>query len=151
MDNVNMLLEPLSSLGSVNGYQLNLGSDRVSSRLLQFTPERINAIDYKANFLRNCNAMFLVVAAVIVVAFVMYVISRLCQSCTTFTKVTKRLSKEVLLTLILFNMLNFAYSAGLHFRYAPKEDHLYFMGTIVAICTLVIPVVMAVALLISEE
>ena len=95
--------------------------------------------------------MFLVVVAIIGIAFLMYVISRICHNCATFAKITKRLSKEVLLTLILFNELNFAYSAGLHFKYAPKQDPLYFMGTIAAACTLVIPVLMAIALLVSEE
>jgi hypothetical protein len=53
--------------------------------------------------------------------------------------------------LILFNCLNFAYSAGIHFKYAIPEDSLYVLGTLAAIATLVIPVLMAIALSMSEE
>jgi hypothetical protein len=61
------------------------------------------------------------------------------------------LIKEVLLTLILFNCLNFAYSAGIHFKYASRDDSLYLLGTLAAVATLVIPVLMAIALSMSEE
>lgn len=57
----------------------------------------------------------------------------------------------MLLTLILFNCLNFAYSAGIHFRYAIPEDSLYLLGTLAAAATLVIPVLMAIGLSMTEE
>jgi hypothetical protein len=66
-------------------------------------------------------------------------------------KISKRLIKEVLLTLILFNCLNFAYSAGIHFRYAIPEDNLYLLGTLAAVATLIIPIMMATALSMTEE
>jgi len=94
--------------------------------------------------------MFLVTFAVMVVSFVLYLATYICKSCApTLQKIVKRLAKEVLLTLILFNEFNFAYSAGIHFKYAPSSDPLYFLGTMAAACTLIIPVVMAIALLCS--
>lgn len=128
MDNVNLMLYPLLSMAGVNGYHLDLGGDQSKSRLLQsYTPERINSIDYKANFIRNCNVMLLVVAAIIVISFFLYLATYICKNCSpTFHKIAKRLIKEVLLTFILFNELNFAYCAGIHFKYAPTNDSLYF-------------------------
>jgi hypothetical protein len=51
----------------------------------------------------------------------------------------------------LFNSFNFAYSAGLHFNYAPKDDSLYTAGTIAAILALVLPLVMAIGLMCAED
>lgn len=53
--------------------------------------------------------------------------------------------------MILFNCLNFAYSAGIHFRYAVPEDSLYLLGTLSAVATLVMPVLMAIGLSMAEE
>jgi hypothetical protein len=59
--------------------------------------------------------------------------------------------KEVLLTVILFNCFNFAYSAGIHFNYAPTDDSLYTLGTIAAVLALVLPVLMALGLMCTED
>lgn len=153
MDNVNLMMSPLKAMRGTNGLNLNLGGD-TTARLLTstFTPERINAIDYRANFIRNCNLMFLVVVAIIAIAFVLFLLTFCCKGCApALHRFSKRLFKEVLLTLILFNMLNFAYSAGLHFKYAPKDDPLYLLGTLAAVATLIVPVLMAVALQCTEE
>jgi hypothetical protein len=82
----------------------------------------------------------------------LYILTYIFKNCApNFHRIAKRLIKEVLLTLILFNALNFAYTTGLHFRYAPSQDSLYFMGTLAAVGTLIIPVLMAIALLCTEE
>lgn len=78
----------------------------------------------------------------------MYLLTWICQKCAPcLHSISKRIIKEVLLTLILFNCFNFAYSAGLHFNYAPKDDSLYTAGTIAAVLALVIPLLMAIALM----
>lgn len=98
------MLEPLAGIGGVNGYRHDLGGDKKSRLLQTFTPERISAIDYNANFIRNCNAMLLVVLGIVAVAFVLYILTYIFKKCSpTFHKIAKRLIKEVLLTLILFN------------------------------------------------
>lgn len=155
IDNVNILMSPMMGMKGINGFSMNMGNDPEKKRLLQtqtLTPQRINSIGYNANFLRNCNVMLMLVIVVIVVAFCLYILTYLIQKCAeTLHKVAKRLIKEVLLTLILFNCLNFAYSAGIHFRYATPEDSLYLMGTLAAVATLVISVLMAIALSMAEE
>ena len=151
MDNVNVMLSPLKKIKGVNGFNLNVQEDS-KSRLLAYTSERINSIDYKANFLRNVNVMLIVVGVIVLVALVLYVLTYCCKNCApTLHKIAKRLFKEVLLTMILFNILNFSYSAGIHFKYAPKDDSLYGIGTFAAVLTLILPVLMAIGLECAEE
>lgn len=96
--------------------------------------------------------MLLIVVVVIAVAFALYALAFCCRNCApSLHKFTQRLFKEALLTLILFNCFNFAYSAGLHFSYAPKDDYLYNIGTVAAVLALVLPVVMAVMLMCLED
>lgn len=81
----------------VNGLNLDIGKDE-KKRLLQassaFTPERINSIDYRANFIRNVNVMFLVVVSAIVVAFILFLITFFCKNCApTLHRISKRLFK----------------------------------------------------------
>jgi hypothetical protein len=52
----------------------------------------------------------------------------------------------LLLTLILFNCFNFAFSAGLHFAYASHDDPLYLWGTLAAVGALAIPLMMVLVL-----
>ena len=154
LDNINLMQSPLKRLKATNGLNLDLGEDSTSRRLLQsfFTTERINAIDYRANFIRNCNLMFAVLVAVMFAGFVFYLLTFCCQKwAPCLYQIAQRMVKEVLLTLILFNMLNFGYSAGIHFRYAPHEDSLYVLGTFAAVATLIIPVAMALALMCTEN
>jgi hypothetical protein len=96
--------------------------------------------------------MLMVVIVVIIVSVSLYLGTWLCQKCAPcLHSISKRIIKEVLLTLILFNCFNFAYSAGLHFRYAPSDDSLYSAGTASAIIALVLPVLMAIALMCTED
>jgi hypothetical protein len=154
IDHVNIMMSPMMGMKGINGYAMSIGNDPSKSRLLQtqtLTPSRINSIGYQANFLRNCNVMLILVVTVIIVGFSLYYLAYCLESCAkSFTKVSKRLIKEVLLTLILFNCLNFAYSAGIHFRYAAHNDDLYLFGTLAAVATLLIPVMMAVGLSVTE-
>ena len=96
--------------------------------------------------------MFLLVVTIIFIAFFLFIFARICRSCCTcFYKLSERIFKEVVLTLILFNQLNFAYSAGIHFKYAPASDPLYVLGTLAAIATMVLQLLMVLLLECSEE
>lgn len=61
---------------------------------------------------------------------------------------SKKLIKEVLLTLILFNFL---YSAGIHIIYAPEEDSIYQIGTFAAVVGLFVPLIMVFALVFASN
>jgi len=92
-------MAPLLAMKGVNGLNtLNIGSGS-SGRQLQsssgsLTPDRIQAIGYSSNFLRNCNLMFFLVVGVIIVSFILFLLTYLCKNCApTLHKVAKRLIK----------------------------------------------------------
>ena len=96
--------------------------------------------------------MLLIVVIVVLASLFLYALTYCCRSSApSLHSVSKRIIKEVLLTLILFNCFNFAYSAGLHFNYDPHYDSLYTLGTVAAVLALVLPVVMAVALMCTQD
>lgn len=65
----------------VQGLTLSMGDEPEKSRLLQaLTPERVNSIGYKSNFIRNCNLMLYIVIAVITIAFILYLLTYLFKS-----------------------------------------------------------------------
>lgn len=116
------------------------------------TPSRVQSIGYTSNFIRNCNLMLFVVMIVLLASFILYGVTYCCKNCApSLYAISKRLFKEVLLTLILFNCFNFSYSAGLHFAYADKDDNLYVLGTVAAVLTIIIPLVMMIVLQLTEE
>ena len=86
--------------------------------------------------------MVIVVAAVIVVAFILFLLTCFCKDISCLLTVGRRMLKELLLALILFNCFNFSYSAGLHFAYADPADSLFIWGTLAAVGSLVVPVLM---------
>lgn len=96
--------------------------------------------------------MLVIVGAVLIVALVLYLAAYCCKGCApSLYSFSRRVIKEVLLTLLLFNCFNFSYSAGIHFAYAPRNDSLYPLGTVAAVLALVLPVMMAAALVCTED
>lgn len=61
--------------------------------------------------------------------------------------VTKRLLKEVLLTLILFNVFNIAFSTTLQFVYGSPDQQDYALSIILSIFSIIVTLGMAAALL----
>jgi hypothetical protein len=62
----------------------------------------------------------------------------------------KRLFKEVLLTLLLFNSFNISYSAGIHFIYESENSTMHLYGSVAAVASLIVMVLMAIGLLIAK-
>jgi hypothetical protein len=56
-------------------------------------------------------------------------------------KVSLRLLKQGFITLVLFNIFNISFSAGVHFKYANPEDDSYGVSTFVNVVTLLFIVV----------
>jgi len=97
MDNVNVMMAPMLKMKAINGFTLDLGNDPSPTRLLQtttLTPERINALGYSSNFLRNCNVMFLLVVTIIIISFVLYLLTFFFKNCApTIHRISKRMIK----------------------------------------------------------
>jgi hypothetical protein len=149
------MLTPLMGMKGVHGPTVKLDENEKSNgRRLQsgssFTPERVKSIGYSSNFLRNCNLMFLITVGLMLFSFSLFIVMKLCKGCAPACYLfMSRLAKELLLTLILFNCFNFAYSAGIHYRYASTDDDLYTLGTLTATLTLIFPVIMCIILAVS--
>jgi hypothetical protein len=94
--------------------------------------------------------MLFIVVLILLVSAILYLLSYCCKGCApSLHSICKRIIKEVMLTLLLFNCYNFAYSAGIHFNYASKDDSLYTAGTIAAVLSIVLPILMALGLMCS--
>lgn len=155
MDQLNPLMSSFTKLGMTNGLKMQIDKDEpTNSRRLQTssaTPSRVQTIGYASNFLRNCNIMLMITAAIVVISFLFYFLTCCCKSCTCLYSFSRRIFKELLLTIVLFNCFNFAYCVGLHFAYADRNDYLYFWGTLAAVASLVIPLMMVIILQCTEE
>ena len=87
-----------------------------------------------------------------IVSFILFLATYLFKNCAPkLFSISRRIFKEVLLTLILFNCFNFAYSAGLHFVFADRNDYLYNIGTVAAVSTIILCLLMAAVLQCTEE
>ena len=87
----------------------------------------------------------------VAIGLVLYALSKLLLRFFSFSSVSRRLLKEGLLTLLVFNSFNFAFAAGVHFNHSDPNNDAYTLNTIVAYLSLIIPVVMAGALIFSES
>jgi hypothetical protein len=89
IDSVNNLLQPLSILKGVNGFNIPLVGSSSSTQ-----PSRIKSIGYNANFLENCNLMLLLMLAEILIAVIIYIISYLAKSIfPSLNQIAKRFLK----------------------------------------------------------
>ena len=156
INQLNPVSSSLTKLSSTNGYRFKIDSQEpTNQRRLQTTattPSRVQTIGYASNFLRNCNAMLGLVCLILLVSFTLYIITLCCcESGGCCFTLGQRLFKELVPTLVLFNCLNFAYCVGLHFAYADPSDSLYLYGTIAAVASLVIPLLIVIILQCTEE
>ena len=155
MDQLNPLVSSLTKFGPSNGFKVQLDKNEpTNTRRLQTsasTPNRVQTIGYASNFLRNCNIMLMITCGIMVGCFLMYFLTCCCDKNSCCFSFTRRLFKELLITIVLFNCFNFAYCVGLHFAYADRNDYLYFWGTVAAVASLVVPLIMVIILQCTEE
>lgn len=82
-------------------------------------PDSISSLGIKALFLNNCNVMLALIWGEVIVAGILYFSSNLIKNyAKKFSKISKYLIKEGLLTLMMFNCFNIAFGVGIHFEYA---------------------------------
>ncbi len=77
---------------------------------------------------------------VLIISIIMLLIAKNIQN-EKFRKVSLRLLKQGFMTLVLFNIFNISFSAGVHFKYSNPEDDSYGVSTFIIILTLFIIVV----------
>ncbi len=117
-DGINLMLTPLLALKESNGYAFSS-----VAKTEENVPSRINGINYDSSFINNCNLMMAVLVAEAILALSFYGLSLLIAAyASSLAQIAARLIKEVLLTLILFNAFNLAYSAALQFNYSSPDE-----------------------------
>jgi hypothetical protein len=75
----------------------------------------------------------------------MYLASKIAKNDKLKT-VSLRLLKQGFVTLILFNIFNISFSAGVHWKYASPNDDNYIMSTLILVGTLLAAVVSVLAM-----
>jgi hypothetical protein len=111
-DQLSPFLAPLVDLRMTNG--LTLPYDEPS----QYLPSRLSSLGFVSSFLGNCNAMALLLGGWCLMAVLFYLLARFTRSLfPAVFSLANRLLKEVLLTLLLFNLFNVSYSAAIHINY----------------------------------
>ena len=75
----------------------------------------------------------------------MYLASKIAKNDKLKT-VSLRLLKQGFVTLILFNIFNISFSAGVHWKYASPHDDNYIMSTLILVGTLLAAVVSVLAM-----
>jgi hypothetical protein len=78
-------------------------------------------MDVAGNFLNNCNIMIFILYGELILSLALYLIAKKVQN-VKFLKVSLRLLKQGFITLVLFNIFNIAFSAGIHWKYAAAGD-----------------------------
>ena len=89
--------------------------------------------------------MIFVLYGELFLSLVLYLIAKKVQNSTLF-KVTLRLLKQGFITLVLFNIFNISFSAGIHWKYASAQDEYYTISSFFLIATLVAIVVAIIAM-----
>jgi hypothetical protein len=75
----------------------------------------------------------------------MYLASKIAKNDKLKT-VSLRLLKQGFVTLILFNIFNISFSAGVHWKYASPNDDSYIISTLILVGTLLAAVVSVLAM-----
>ena len=78
-------------------------------------------MDMSGSFINNCNVMLLVLFGELLVSLAMYIVSKITLS-DKLRKLSLRFLKQGFVTLVLFNVFNIAFSAGVHWKYASPTD-----------------------------
>jgi hypothetical protein len=98
-----------------------------------------------ASFINNFNIMLLLLIVEFLVGLVMYVVA-IKTNREKLRQIALRLMKQGFITLVLFNIFNIAFSAGVHWKYASPSDPGYAGSSFVLYGTLLAMVAAVIAM-----
>lgn len=127
---LNSYLEPFVGFKSFNG--VNVGVVRESSEL----PEGIARLGLSGTFINNCNIMLILLFGQLILAFSIYIVAKI-KSNARLQYIGNRFLKQGFMTLILFNVFNISFSAGVHWKYAQTSDDGYLWSSFLLYLTLI--------------
>ena len=105
----------MTAFKSLNGYNVPLfeeSNDSVSNS--------VKEINVTSEFLNNCNIMIFIMFGVLVVGGVLFIVGKI-LALSTLSKtyqISNLLLKQILITIVMFSLLNFSFSAGAHWQYS---------------------------------
>ena len=108
---------------------------------------------FSSNFINNCNIMLFIF-------LLFFIVSAACCIILSYSKkitLQKRAStaynifKQGMITLILFNLFNFSFSAGVHMKYAQQSSPLFGFSTFLIFITFTIVLCFAVSLITTKK
>ncbi len=145
--NVNALLEPFMSMKEINGF-----NPTIFTETDEILPDPVLSIGIKSLFLNNCNVMLALIVLELAVAGILFAVAHLVESVSSkVSTVAKHLIKEGLLTLMMFNAFNIAFSVGTHFHYADSSNDSYVLSSVAAIVSVVLLFIPCGLLMFSES
>lgn len=103
-----------------------------------------------ANFINNCNIMLILFYVYALVVGTLCFIFKFLQRDHLFA-MSLRALKEGMITLIVFNCFNFAFSAGVHWKYSSMQDSHYVLGSFFNIVTFIAILAAIIAMQITER
>ena len=103
-------------------------------------PENYSKMGVAGTFINNCNVMLFLLFGEFVVALILYIISKFARK-EKLEKLALRLLKQGFVTLVLFNIFNISFSAGVHWKYAVPTDDGYILSSVILYGTLIAMVV----------
>ena len=114
LNNVNLMMVGLMNMKNVNG--LSIPFVRSSNSPL---PKRMKSIGYFPSFLDNMNIMAVLIFVILAISIFGFILSKIINLTINYSNFFKKLSKEILLTLVFFNCFNISYSTAVHFKFNP--------------------------------
>ena len=121
-DFINIYLSPLLEFKTFNGLNLNPYNEVAQ------LPTNIASLNLASSFINNFNIMYLLLVAELLIGLILFSLSKCCYYSLKIIGIN--LIKQGFLTLILFNCLNIAFSAGLHWKYATESDPSYILSSV---------------------
>lgn len=113
-DFINIYLSPLANFKTLNGLNILFISEDSS------LPQSLEYMKVNSTFLNNCNIMMILLLGELIFGFVLYLIGQLVRR-FGIKKIGLRLLKQGFVTLLIFNLFNIGFSAGVHWKYADRN------------------------------
>ena len=96
-------------------------------------------------FINNCNVMLFLLFGELLLGLTLFILTKITLSPKLKT-VALRLLKQGFITLVLFNIFNVAFSAGVHWKFANPSDSSYLLSSVILFGTLISMVVAVTAM-----
>lgn len=147
LSRIHPMLSPLMNFSIVNGYNAKL-IDSPDSAL----PNSVKAIGYSESFANNVNVMVLMILGNILVAGGILIAGwRIPKFRELSMRISKRMLKEYLLMMVLFNCFNVAFSLGVQSGYSEPGGDYYAANLVTAGTSMLLAITVCVLIYATDK